>query len=74
MINFNEDVVCKIFAMIVILLFIFMGFAMYKQVKYCDNNPSDKKCNYNKETTSNNNNGIKCGYVFGHGYKCGVGF
>ena len=60
---------CAIFIGLIVLLVV--GFV--KNAEYCEENPNDQSCKP-YETTNNSDSGIKCGWVFGVGYRCGMGF
>lgn len=65
----SNFVFCVLFIGLIILLVV--GFV--KKNEYCNDNPNDETCKP-VETTNNNSGGIKCGWVFGQGFRCGMGF
>lgn len=61
--------ICIVF--LVVLLF----WMIFSNIKDCIDNPNLDKCKVEEqEQTSNDDGGIKCGWVFGSGFRCGVGF
>lgn len=75
----KEEIMEKIFeifmSILFIGLFVIVLYGVYNHTKYCEINPNEETCKPRETTSPNNNNGgIRCGWVFGHGFKCGIGF
>lgn len=71
-----KDIIIEILCWIIGFFTIFLLFyGIGSKIKYCNDNPNSDECKVQEqEQTNNNDGGIKCGWVFGSGFRCGVGF